>query len=118
MHKRTVPMLGGIAAIVLSLMGAPAVAQSAAPQAVDCAKARQPERCLARQKARESCGDKRGPERRQCIRDHLPPTDCAKATVPERCKATQAAHDACKTKAGAERRQCLHEHMPAPAAKP
>ena len=115
MDKTSVPILGAIVAALLSLLVAPAAfAQPATPQAVDCAKARNPERCEARQKARGACGDLRGPERRQSGREHLPPTDCSKAANPTRCTAMQAAHEACKAQVGAARRQCLHEHAPGP----
>lgn len=103
--------LGGLAASLFSL--------AAFAQAADCAKARDPQRCEARQKARDACQGKRGAERRQCMEDHMPPPDCGKARYPERCEAMQAAKAACQDKAGKDRRQCLRDQLQAanPPAK-
>lgn len=83
----------------------------------DCAKAPAPEQCKARQEARskalETCKDKAGPARRDCMHDHMPPPDCAKAPNPQRCEAMQKAHEACKGKVGPERRQCMNDARPA-----
>lgn len=115
MHKASTALGHLIAASLMALLAqANALAQLGAPQAVDCAKARDPEGCVARQQARAACGDKRGPERRECVRAHLPPPDCAKAAKPARCLAEQAAQEACKGKVGAAHRQCLRDT----AAKP
>lgn len=88
--------------------------------AVDCTKARDPQRCEARQKARDACKDKPAAQRRQCIQEQMPPPDCSKARNPQRCTALQAGRQACKGKAGADYRQCLRAQgkSPAPAAKP
>lgn len=116
MNKVLSALLGGCLAATLSL-----TAQAQAPQAVDCSKARDPQRCEARQKARAACKDKaRGPEHRQCVEEHMPPPDCSKARNPERCTAMQAAREACKGKTGPEHRQCLRGQAKpaAPAPKP
>jgi hypothetical protein len=99
-----------IAATLIGLLGAPAAwAQPSAPKAVDCAKARNPERCAARQQARELCKDKRGAARRQCVKEQMPPPDCSKAPNPGRCTAMQAAQEACKGMVGPAHRQCLRD---------
>jgi hypothetical protein len=82
---------------------------ASAQNAVDCSKSRNPERCEARQKARVTCQDKRGAERRRCVADHMPAPDCARAQSPSHCKALQAAREACKDKTGVAHRQCLEE---------
>lgn len=83
----------------------------------DCAKAPNPEQCKshqeARAKAQEACKDHKGPERRACMRDHMPPPDCAKARNPQRCEAMQKAREACSGKVGPERRQCMGDAMKA-----
>lgn len=113
MKKPLALILNGIAAVMLT---ATALAQPAAPQPVDCAKARNPERCEARQKARTACQDKRGAERRQCVKDNMPPPDCGKARSPARCAALQTAQQTCKSQVGPAHRQCLRDQMP-PAGK-
>lgn len=110
MHKPDTPLPGIVAATLISLLaGQVALAQPTLPQAVNCAKARNPERCEARQKARALCGDKRGAERRQCVKQQTPPPDCGKAPDPARCVATQAAQEACMAKVGPAHRQCLRD---------
>jgi hypothetical protein len=96
----------------LALIGIAAVAwagAASAQSAVDCSKSRNSERCEARQKARATCQDKRGAERRHCIQEHMPPPDCAKSQHPARCNALASARDACKDKVGIAHRQCLDE---------
>ena len=97
-------VFGGLAAVLFSV--------GAAAQADNCGKARDPQRCEALQKAKETCKDKTGTEKRNCMMDAMPPMDCSKARSPERCEATQKAKEACKDKAGPERRQCMREKMP------
>jgi hypothetical protein len=89
-------------------------------KAVDCSKARAPERCQARQTARAACQDKQGPAHRQCVEEHMPPPDCSKSPNPQRCTEMQAARMACKDKTGPAHRQCMREHAkgPGPAQKP
>jgi hypothetical protein len=79
------------------------------PKIVDCDKARNPERCQARQAARAACQGKQGAARRQCLEDNMPPPDCSKAPDPGQCATMIAARAACKDKSGPERRQCLRE---------
>ncbi|OHC63384.1 MAG: hypothetical protein A2045_03560 [Rhodocyclales bacterium GWA2_65_20] len=104
MKQRLTLLSGGLAAALFSL-GVPA-------QAVDCGKARDPQRCEALQKAKETCKDKAGPDKRKCMSYAMPPMDCSKARSPERCEATQKAKEACKDKAGPEHRQCMRDNMP------
>jgi hypothetical protein len=113
---KAAPSIACLAALLLAL---PAQAQPGAQAATDCAKARAPQRCGARQAAAAACQDKRGPERRQCIDDRMPPPDCAKARNPTRCEAMNQAKAACQGKAGKEHRLCLRNQLKpaAPAAK-
>jgi hypothetical protein len=90
---------------------------SAGPGAADCSKARNPQHCESRQKAREACKGKKGTEYRQCVKDSMPPPDCSKAKNPQRCEAQQAAREACKGKFGREHRQCMRDQQK-PAAPP
>lgn len=78
----------------------------------ECGKARDPQRCEALQRAKESCKDKAGTEKRDCIQSAMPPVDCSKARHPDRCEAHQKAKEACKDKVGKERRQCIRAQMP------
>ena len=101
---------GGLAAALFSL--------GVAARAADCGKARDPQRCEALQKAKESCKDKSGVDKRNCMMDAMPPMDCSKARNPERCDSMQKAKEACKDKPGAERRQCMRDSMPKRGGKP
>jgi hypothetical protein len=89
--KMTFPLLAG--GLLAAFLATAAQAQMTGPQAVDCAKARNPERC----------------EARQCIKGNMPPPDCAKASNPARCAAMQAAQEACRGKVGPAHRQCLRD---------
>ncbi len=100
----------------LALTSIAAIALSGAVNAqntVDCSKARNPERCEARLKARAACQDKRGAERRRCVLEHMPPPDCAKSPHPARCNALLSARETCKDKIGIAQRQCLEERATA-----
>jgi hypothetical protein len=117
-------LMGGLVAATFSLnalaQAGPGPGDAGTQKAVDCGKARSPERCEARKTARAACQDKQGPERRHCIENHMPLPDCSKAANPERCSAMLAAREACKNKVGPAHRQCMREQSapPAPAAKP
>ncbi len=114
--------LGGAAAALFSVSagaqmgpGGPGMMSGpSAKPAVDCSKARDPQRCEARQKASEACVGQRGAAHRQCMEDHMPPPDCSKTRYPARCEAMVAAREACKDKVGPDRRQCMEDHMPPP----
>ena len=73
----------------------------------DCGQARDPARCLAMQQARKACREKRGADRRQCLREKMPAPDCSQAPDPVRCEARRQAHEACQGKTGKELRSCL-----------
>lgn len=118
-------MLGGLTAALLSFpvmaqpgpgggMGGMGGGMGPGPSAaaVDCGKARNPQQCEARQQAMAACQDQRGPARRNCIEDKLPPRDCGQARNPQRCEAMNKARAACKGKVGKERRVCMREQAP------
>lgn len=123
-------LIGGLSAAALSfaaaaqpgpgMQGTDAAGAAAKPAAVDCSKARDPQRCEALQKAKETCKDKLGADKRKCMADAMPPMDCSKARNPARCEAHQKAKEACKDKPAAEHRQCLRDQLRRgkPAAEP
>jgi len=98
-----------------ALLSLPASAQSAAD---DCAKARDPGRCEARQAALKACGEKRSAEKRACLEASMPPVDCSKAQDPRRCEAAQKAKDFCKGKTGTALKKCLRDEQPKKRKKP
>lgn len=79
----------------------------ASSTSADCALAKDPQRCAARNKARDDCKGLRGGKRRQCLAEHPSPIDCSKSDKPRHCQAQQAAIEACRNKAGAQHRECL-----------
>lgn len=97
-----------LAGALLAVAALPAPAQSAADQ---CALARDPVRCEARQAALKTCADKRKAEKQSCLDTHLPPPDCSRAPDPSRCEATRDAQEACRGKSGRELRQCLRDQQ-------
>lgn len=100
-----------------TLLQLPAFAQSAADE---CARARDPVRCEARQEALRTCSEKRGAERRACLDASIPPPDCSKAKNPQNCEAAQKAKEICKGKTGADLKKCMRDEQPKkkPKAKP
>jgi hypothetical protein len=84
-------------------------APTKAAPATNCAKARDPQRCEALQRAKEICKDKNAVDKRKCMSDAMPPMDCSKSRSPARCEAHQKAKVACKDKSGSEHRQCMRE---------
>ena len=92
-----------------ALLALPALAQTAAD---DCARARDPERCAARQAALKACGEKRGLERRACLDASMPPVDCSKAQNPQKCEAAQKAKEVCKGKTDKALRKCMRDEQP------
>lgn len=110
------PAMGGMGGMAGGMRGGGP--GPAAQGAIDCSKAGDPARCEARQKARGTCQDKRGPARRQCMDDQMPPRDCGKSRNPQRCEMMEAAQQACKGKVGPERRQCLRDQAPAAKGAP
>ena len=108
-------LVGGLAAALFSVSGF-AQAGSAGVTG-DCSKARDPARCEALQKAKETCKDKSAADKRKCMMEAMPPMDCSKARNPERCAAMEKAKVTCKDKSGTEYRQCLREHAPRKGGK-
>ena len=100
-----------LAALFLALPAA------AAETADDCASARDPERCAARQAALKACADKRRAEKRACLDAAMPPVDCAKASDPARCEAIRKAKEACQGKTGKALKACLRDEKPKKAKK-
>ena len=92
-----------------ALFSLPALAETAAD---DCARARDPERCVARQAALKACGEKRGAEKRACLDASMPPVDCSKAQKPQNCEAAQKAKEVCKGKTDKALKKCLRNEQP------
>jgi hypothetical protein len=103
-------LAAGLAAALFSL-------SSFAQATADCSKARDPARCEALQKAKETCKDKAPADKRKCMVESMPPMDCSKARNPQRCEAMEKARAECKDKNGTEFRQCMREHAPKRGAK-
>ncbi len=93
----------------IALAWLPAFAQSAAD---DCAMARDPVRCEARQAALKTCSEMRGSEKRACLDASMPPVDCSRAQNPHKCEAAQKAKEICKGKTGKQLKQCMHDEQP------
>jgi hypothetical protein len=98
-----------------AVFGMPALAQS---DADDCARARDPVRCEARQAALKTCSEKRGAERRACLDASMPPPDCSKAKNPQDCEAAQKAKEICKGKTGPALKKCMRDEQPKKKPKP
>lgn len=92
-----------------ALLALPALAETAAD---DCARARDPDRCVARQAALKACGEKRGIEKRACLDASMPPVDCSKAQNPQKCETAQKAKEICKGKTDKALKKCLREEQP------
>jgi len=93
----------------------PAFAQSAAD---DCARARDPVRCEARQAALKACSEMRGKEKAACLDASMPPVDCSRAQNPRKCEAAQKAKEICKDKTGKELKKCMRDEQPRKKPKP
>jgi len=87
----------------------PTFAQSAAD---DCALARDPVRCEARQAALKACSEMRGSEKHACLDASMPPVDCSQAQNPQKCESAQKAKEICKGKTGKQLKQCMHDEQP------
>lgn len=97
----------------------PRMMQGSGPAAKnrDCSQTPNPAACQERREARaklmETCKDKVGAERRQCMHDQrMAATDCAKAADPQQCEARKQAYQGCKDLPRAEMRQCMQQKMP------
>lgn len=100
-----------ISGVVLAL---PALAQTAA---AECAQARDPVRCEARQAALTTCAEKHGADKRTCLETSMPPLDCSKAVDPQHCAAIERAKEICKGRNGKELKACLKSENPKKAVK-
>ncbi|MDO8346677.1 MAG: hypothetical protein Q7S85_02150 [Rugosibacter sp.] len=96
------------------LLALPALAQTSAPE---CAEARDPVRCEARQAALATCAEKHGADKRACLDARMPPLDCSKAADPQRCEAIERAKEICKGKNGKELKSCLKAENPKKSVK-
>lgn len=97
-----------IGALIL-IYALPVLAESAAD---DCALARDPTRCEARQAALASCSEMHGTYKRACLEAALPPVDCGKSKNPARCESAQKAREACKGLTDQALRTCKQDQMP------
>ena len=93
----------------------PALAQSTAD---DCARARDPARCEARQAALKTCSELRRAEKEACFEANMPPVDCSQSENPAKCEATQKARDACKGKSGNALKKCMRDEQAQKKKKP
>lgn len=82
-----------------------------------CGKGSTAEQCTtskaktARKKSPDSCKNKTGTARKQCLASKIKSTDCSKSGEPERCELFQKAREQCKDKFGSEHRQCLRDNL-------
>lgn len=83
----------------------------------DCAQARDPVRCEARQAALIACADKHGAAKHACLDTNMPPVDCNKAQNPQHCETAERAKEICKGKEGRELKSCLKAEAPKKARK-
>ena len=81
----------------------------AAQAAADCAVARDPLRCQAREAAEAACADARGAERRACVEASLPPADCTKARERKRCERENRVRATCRAAGGKALAKCLRD---------
>lgn len=97
------------AGIVALLLAQPGNAEISSGAGGDCALARDPLRCMALQKARSACKEKRGSVRQKCVQEQLPAPDCTREKDRNRCEARQLAREACKGKSGKARQSCQRD---------
>ena len=90
--------------LFVAVLNLPAVAIAAAQE---CAMAREPVRCEARQAAIKACADKRGAAKTSCLEANMPPVDCTQHSNPAKCEAAERAKEICRDKTGAQQKQCL-----------
>ena len=90
--------------LFIAVLSLPAAAFAATD---DCAMARDPVRCEARQTAIKTCADKRGPAKTSCLEANMPPVDCTQHSNPAKCEAAERAKEICRDKTGAQQKQCL-----------
>ena len=80
-----------------------------------CMKARNVERCMAREEAKrkvsEACKGKRGAQYQQCVKQKKAQIECSKGSDPARCEQYRKTRDICQSKLGQEYMQCLHDNL-------
>lgn len=98
-----------ITGLFLSLpaMAQPEVQPATQSAPEECAQARDPVRCAARQAALITCAEKRGAEKQACLQENLPPVDCSQADNPEECAAIEQLKEKCADKKGTALTACL-----------
>lgn len=74
----------------------------------ECAQARDPVRCAARQAALIACAEKRGAEKQDCLQENLPPVDCSQADNPKECATIEQLKEKCASKKDAALTACLN----------
>ena len=93
-----------LVSLFVTVLNLPSVAIAAAEE---CAMARDPVRCEARQAAIKTCADKRGAAKTSCLEANMPPIDCTQHSNPAKCEATERAKEICRDKTGAQQKHCL-----------
>lgn len=83
----------------------------------DCARARDPARCEARQAALVACAEKRGAAKQTCFESYMPPVDCSRDEDPAHCEAIEHAKTVCKGKLGKALKSCMKGHTSRRSAK-
>ncbi|AJP48966.1 hypothetical protein PG1C_12080 [Rugosibacter aromaticivorans] len=86
----------------------PEVQPTTQPVADECAQARDPAHCAARQAALITCAEKRGAEKQACLQENLPPVDCSQTDNPEECAAIEQSKEKCAGKKDAALTACLN----------
>lgn len=99
-----------ITGLFLSLpaMAQPEVQPATQSAPEECAQARDPVRCAARQAALITCAEKRGAEKQACLQESLPPVDCSQADNPEECAAIEQLKEKCADKKDTALTACLN----------
>ncbi|MCX7172999.1 MAG: hypothetical protein NT159_03510 [Proteobacteria bacterium] len=99
-----------IAAGLMTMMfSLPGIAEIGSGPKGECDSARDPLRCMALQKARSACKEKRGIGKQKCIQEKLPAPDCTRDKDQSRCEARQVAREACRGKTGKAKQSCLRD---------
>ncbi|GEM_PF-3551535 len=92
----------------LPAIAQPEVQPTTPSVADECAQARDPALCTARQAALTICAEKHGAEKQACLQDNLPPVDCSHADNPEECMAIEQSKEKCAGKKNAALTACLN----------
>ncbi len=84
----------------------------------NCAKARDPVRCEARQAALEVCSGKRGAAKQACLDAAMPPVDCGMASNPPKCDCRTEGQGSLQGQNGKELKKCMHDEQPRKKPEP